>query len=203
MNRKAITGMSAILAPLGFVAGWFILIQRAEQEPDFGWFLSHLLLLSGVILFVPAITGLGYLLKNHAKNAVNIGIGLGFLGAFAHVGQYAIDFAVGQLSSNASEMSSLFKRISSAPIIALPFYLVGPIAFYSGLLILILLLQKFRLISWWVGALAVVGIIAVVSGSIIGIAGITMLGFVGIWAGFAAIGWKILTESESLKLKSA
>jgi len=197
---KAIVGISTIAGPLGFVLGWAILMQRAGQGPDSGWFLSHAFLLSGVALMLPAIAGLRHLLNHHAVKSADIGMGLALLGALALVGQFAIDLAVGQLSANQSEMSSLFKRLSATPIIALPFHVVGPIAFYIGLLMLTFLLLRYRIIPWWTGALAAVGIIGVGGGAMTGNALITLLGFVGMCAGFAPIGWKLLTQPNTGQL---
>ncbi|MGZ9165994.1 MAG: hypothetical protein ACXW4Q_16690 [Anaerolineales bacterium] len=191
---KAIAGISTIAGPLGFVLGWAILIQRAGQGPDSGWFLSHAFLLSGVALMFPTIAGLRHLLNHHAVKLADMGMGLALLGALALVGQFAIDLAVGQLSANQSEMSSLFKRLSATPIIALPFQIVGPIAFYIGLLILTFLLLRFRVISWWTGPLAALGIIGVGGGAMTGNALVTLLGFIGICVGFVPIGWKLLNQ---------
>ena len=199
-TRKAVVGISTILGPLGLVLGWIILMQRAGQGPDFGWFLSHAFLLSGVALMLPTIAGLRHLLNHHAVRSADIGMGLALLGVLALAGQFAIDLAVGQLSSSQSEMSSLFKRLSAAPIITLPFHVAGPIAFYIGLLILTLLLLKFHVIAWWMGALPAAGIIGVGTGAMTGNALITLLGFVSMSTGFAPIGWRILTESDLLQL---
>src|SRR5688500_16644780 len=96
---KTIVGISTIAGPLGFVLGWAILIQRAGQGPDSGWFLSHALLLSGVALLLPTIVGLRSLLNHQSARLADTGMGLALLGVLALVGQFAIDLAVGQLSA--------------------------------------------------------------------------------------------------------
>ena len=192
-TRKNIMGVSAVIAPFGFVAGWIILIQRAEQAPDAGWSLSHLFLLVGVILFVPAIAGLRYLLSDKDTKTADIGICLSTFGIFALVGQFAIDLAIGQLANNASEMSSMFRSVYSAPLLSLPFQIMA-ILFYIGLFMLILLVTRFHLIPQWAGILAIIGIVGVVGGAFSGIAIATLLGFIGLWVGFIPIGLRILSS---------
>ena len=198
-TTKTIFGISTLTAPLGFVLGWAILIQRTEQAPDMGWTLSHLFLLAGVVLFVPTIAGLRYMLDKKDVKTADIGMGLAILGILALVGQFAIDLAVGQLATSPSEMSSIFKNVYSAPPIILSFQITA-IMFYVGLIMLILLLIRFHLVAQWAGILAMIGIIIVVGGAFSGTAIATLLGFVSLWAGLVPIGWRILTQPSSNQL---
>ena len=176
--------------------GYTILIARSGQGPDSGWFLSHVFLLIGVGLLLSTSIGIRVYLNEFAGTAADIGMTLAFIGGLTLVGQFAIDLAVGQLAVNQSEMVKLFENLSASPIITLPFQSAGPIAFYSGLLVLTSLLWKNRVISWWAGLIAGLGIIGVGGGAITGIAIITLLGFLAMFIGFIPIGWKLFTLSK-------
>jgi hypothetical protein len=186
-----------IAGPLALAVGYAILMQRAGQGPDPGWFLSHAILLGGVGLMLPAIAGLGTMLHRHGGRSADIGVALAFVGALALTGQFSIDLAVGQLAVDQAEMMALFQRLSASPMIALPFQSVGPVAFYAGLLVLAFLLRKYHLISWWAGALVAAGVTGVGSGALIGMAPVTWLGFASMCAGFFPIGWKHLAEPRA------
>jgi len=193
---KKILGICAIVGTLAMALGYAILLQRSGQGPDSGWFFSHALLLIGVTLILPAIIGIRVLLNNIAGITADIGMTLGFIGGLALVGQFAIDLAVGQLAADQSEMITLFRSLSASLIITLPFQSLGPIVFYSGLLVLTSLLWKHHIISWWAGLIACLGIVGVGSGALTGIGIITFLGFMGMFIGFIPIGWKLLGASK-------
>ena len=186
-------GIFTIAGPLSLVIGYAILMARSGRGPDFGWFLSHVFLLIGVALMIPTTIGIKiYLIKNTGA-AADIGMVLAFVGGLTLIGQFAMDLVVGVLAADQSQMIDLFKRLSSAPIIALPFQSVGPILFYSGLLFLTSLLWKNSVISWWAGLIACLGMVSVGAGAITGIALITFLGFFAVCIGFLPIGGKLFT----------
>jgi hypothetical protein len=195
--RRIAAGAGMIIGPLGLLAGWVVLMQRPRTGPNIEWFLSHWLLIAGAVFMVPAIIGFRHLLGDHAGAWSDVGAGLAWLGALALVGQFAIDLAVGELSADQASMSASLRRVSSAPGISIPFHVVGPLAFYIGLLMLVILLYRFRVIPAWAATLAGVGIVAVGVGSMTGIAGVTLLGFAGMCAGFIPTGWRVLTRSQA------
>ena len=186
-------GIFTIAGPLSLVIGYAILMARSGRGPDFGWFLSHVFLLIGVALMIPTIIGIRIHLIKNTGAAADIGMVLAFVGGLTLIGQFAMDLVVGVLAADQSQMIDLFKRLSSAPIIALPFQSVGPILFYSGLLFLTSLLWKNSVISWWAGLIACLGMVSVGAGAITGIALITFLGFFAVCIGFLPIGWKLFT----------
>lgn len=186
-------GIFAIAGPLSLVIGYAILMARSGRGPDFGWFLSHVFLLIGVALMIPTIIGIRIHLIKNTGAAADIGMVLAFVGGLTLIGQFAMDLVVGVLAADQSQMIDLFKRLSSAPIIALPFQSVGPILFYSGLLFLTSLLWKNSVISWWAGLIACLGMVSVGAGAITGIALITFLGFFAVCIGFLPIGGKLFT----------
>lgn len=181
-------GVFAITGPLAMAIGYAILMVRSGQGPDAGWFFSHVFLLIGIGLMIPTIIAIKVLLNKTAGIASDIGIILAFFGGLTLVGQFAIDLAVGQLSVTQSEMIDLFKRLSASPIISIPFQSVGPIMFYIGLLVLTSLLWKNRVISWQAGTVAGLGVIGMGGGAVTGTALFTLIGFIGIFIGFIAIG---------------
>ena len=186
-------GIFTIAGPLSLVIGYAILMARSGRGPDLGWFLSHVFLLIGVALMIPTIIGIRIHLIKNTGAAADIGMVLAFVGGLTLIGQFAMDLVVGVLAADQSQMIDLFKRLSSAPIIALPFQSVGPILFYSGLLFLTSLLWKNSVISWWAGLIACLGMVSVGAGAITGIALITFLGFFAVCIGFLPIGGKLFT----------
>jgi hypothetical protein len=120
---------------------------------------------------------------------------LAFIGGLTLIGQFTIDLVVGQLAEDQSQMIDLFKSLSTSPLIALPFQSVGPILFYSGLLVLISLLWKNTMVPWWAGSLASFGIVGVGSGAVTGVALITFFGLLCMLIGFVPIGRKLFTLS--------
>ena len=189
-------GSFALAGPLAMAIGYAIIMLRSGHGPDAGWFLSHAFLLAGVGLLLPTIIGIRFLLNKNEDAKADIGMILAFIGGLTLVGQFAIDLAVGLLAVDQSEMIDLFKSLSASPIIALPFQSVGPIVFYGGLLVSISLLWATRVISWWAGLVATLGIIGIGSGAITGIALLTFLGFSGMLIGFLPIGWKFFALSS-------
>jgi hypothetical protein len=195
-NWMKILGSFAIAGPSAMAIGYAILMVRSGQGPDSGWFISHAFLLAGVGLLLPTIIGIRFLLNKNKGAIADIGMTLAFIGGFTLIGQFAIDLAVGLLAVDQSEMIDLFKSISASPIITLPFQSVGPIMFYSGLLVSTSLLWTNRVISWWAGLIAVLGIISIGCGAITGIALLTFLGFLGMFIGFIPVGWEFFALSS-------
>lgn len=192
-------GGFAIASPLALLIGYAILMVRSGQGPDFGWFLSHMIMLIGVGLMLPTIIGIRVLLLKTTSTVSDLGMMIAFFGGLTLVGQFAIDLAVGQLSVTQSEMIDLFKLLSASPIISVIFQSVGPILFYIGLLVLIILLWQHQVISRPAGIIASLGAIAVGGGAATGIALITLLGFMGIFVGFIFIGQKLIVYSHEDK----
>jgi hypothetical protein len=186
-TRNLIKGCTIIVAPLCLLLGWLILMMRAGNGPDSGWFISHWLLILGVLLFMPVALSLRALLSNDTSLLPDIGVAASLLGSAALVGQFAIDLVIGLISNDQAAMSAFFRQISSAPTISLPFHLLGPVAFYGGLMTLIVLLMKHQSISSWNGMLAVFGIIAVGVQAVTGSALFALLGFAGILVGLVPI----------------
>lgn len=188
-------GSFAIAGPLAMAIGYAILMVRSGNGPDPGWFFSHAFLLIGVGLLLPTSIGIRFLLIKRKGTVADIGLTLAFIGGLSLVGQFAIDLVVGLLAVDQSEMINLFRSLSASPIISLPFQSMGPIVFYSGLLVLASVLWTERVISWWAGLIATLGIICIGGGAITGIALLTFLGFSGMFIGFIPVGLKFFALS--------
>jgi hypothetical protein len=93
-------------------------------------------------------------------------------------------------------MSAVFRHISSVPGIAIPFHLAGPLAFYGGLLTLIVQLMKRPSITRWSGMLAVLGIVAVGAQAITGYALLALRGFAGMSVGLISVAWMIVKRAN-------
>lgn len=166
------------------------------RGPNFEWFLSHALLLGGIALMVFTIIGLRQLLGGYRPEIGDFGAGLALIGAVALAGQFSIDLAVGQLSSDRAELSALIRDVKAASGIDLTFHVLGPAAFYVGFLILITLLSMSRTIPMWAAAVAGVGIAGIAIGAlIVSDSRVMLFGFAGAFLGFLPIAWRILTGS--------
>lgn len=186
-------GIGTILAPFGFVAGWLILTQRPGLGPDGSWILTRLFFLLGVLLFVPAISGLRFLVKKGDSRSADIGKGLAYLGLLALTGQFAIDLAVSQLPGSSTEISPMFGSVYASSPVILTFQILG-VFFYIGLFILMALLIRFHRIPQWAGILALIGIIVIIGGSLTNYGITVLLGFVLLGVGLAPIGTEILSK---------
>ncbi|PWB69893.1 MAG: hypothetical protein C3F07_18295 [Anaerolineales bacterium] len=193
--RRIFTGVSTILAPFGFAAGWLILTQRTEQGPNAGWSLSHVLFLLGVLLFIPAIAGFSRLINKTKPGAADIGKGLAQIGLLALTGQFAIDLAVGQLANDAPGLSSMLGTVYASPLIMLSFQITA-ILFYVGLFMLTLVSIRLGIVPQWAGILTIIGIIGVVGGSFSNLSITILLGFVVLGVGLAPIGLEIFRQPD-------
>ena len=177
--------------------GYAILMVRSGNGPDSGWFLSHAFLLIGAGLLLPTSIAIRFLLINNKRAVADVGLTFAFIGGLSLIGQFAIDLVVGLLAVDQSEMIDLFRSLSASPIIALPFQSVGPIVFYIGLLLLASVLWTERVILWWAGLIATLGIIGIGGGAITGIAFLTFLGFFGMFLGFIPVGLNFFALSTN------
>jgi hypothetical protein len=194
IGTQTITAICIATAPLCLLTGWIILMLRADNGENVGWFVSHGLLMMGAVLFIPAILGARSLLTD--TGWADLATGAVILGSTALVGQFAIDIAVGHLSSDQATLSALLKQISAAPGIMIPFHLAGPITFYGGILMLNALFARHLCSPRWNSVLNMVGTIAVGAQAATGYSVLALLGFAGLWIGHLPIAWRLFRRSQ-------
>jgi hypothetical protein len=120
LSPSKIAGLGAVTGPLFLATGWLALARVTDEEPGFGWRLSHVLFLVGVVAFVPAVLGLGHLSSGPGGRWGVTGVGLAILGCLALSGEYAINFAGAQLASDGEEMVAIFNHVLEDPVMAIP-----------------------------------------------------------------------------------
>ena len=165
----------------------------AVQGSTQGWVPAHVLMLGSLFCYVAVIVGASQLLGMHKGIWGVLGDGataLAMVGLLLLVSQIMIDITVGVLASTPGEMEHLFGKIRAIPGMEYAFYRIGPLLFFLGLFLLILLLARFRVFAFWSAGVAGAG------GILFGVVGmglnvlpsalIVPLSLGGIWIGSSA-----------------
>jgi hypothetical protein len=80
LSLNKITGLGAVTGPLFLATGYLASALITDEKLDFGWRLSHVLLLVGRVAFVPAVLGLGHLSSGPGGRWGVTWVGLAILG---------------------------------------------------------------------------------------------------------------------------
>ena len=94
-------------------------------------------------------------------------------------------------------MDQMFGKIRAIPGMEYAFYSIGPLLFFLGFFLLILLLGRFRVLALWSAGVAGAGIIFGVVGMGLNVLPsplLVLLTLGSIWIGFLPITWKVLTN---------
>jgi len=195
--RTFLIGTSLLVAPFGQIAAEIILVAQGSNQ---GWGLAHLLMLGSLFLYVGVILGASQLLGIHKGLWGVLGDGatvLALVGLLLLVSQITIDITVGLLAETPGQMEHMFGKIRAIPGMEYAFYSIGPLLFFLGFFLLILLLARFRVLALWSAGVADVGIIFGVVGMGLNVLPsylIVPLSLGSIWIGFLPIAWKLLTN---------
>ena len=195
--RTFLIGTSLLVAPFGQIAAEIILVAQGSNQ---GWGLAHLLMLGSLFLYVGVILGASQLLGIHKGLWGVLGDGatvLALVGLLLLVSQITIDITVGLLAKTPGEMEHMFGIIRAIPGMEYAFYSIGPLLFFLGFFLLILLLARFRVLALWSAGVAGAGIIFGVVGMGLNVLPsylIVPLSLGSIWIGFLPIAWKMLTN---------
>ena len=195
--RTFIIGTGLLLAPFGQIAAEVILAFPGSNQ---AWVPAHLLMLGSLYCYVAVILGANQLLGIHKGLWGVLGDGataLALVGLLLLVSQITIDIAVGLLTSTPYEMDQMFGKIRANPGMEYAVYSIGPLLFFLGFLLVILLLARFQVLAHWGAGLAVAGIIFGIVGN-----GLNLLPSVltvplslgSVWIGFLPITWTLLTN---------
>lgn len=144
------------------LGGWALLNVLHREGPGLVWTSAHVLLLVGYVLLLLGALGMyGQTGKGTGPISAILrssGVGMVVVGTMAFFGQLAIDLVVGFLAHDQAGMDRLFDSVQSHLAVQLFCYSVGPALFYVGLLLLVALYTRARLVARWAGVLVMAGI---------------------------------------------
>jgi hypothetical protein len=156
-----LTRASLVGAPLClFGYGVIRLFGRmaGHYGPGGAWQAAHIVDLVGLVLFVPAVLGLGRALGDTAGRRLVVAGTL--VGVAASAVQITVDIVAGLRAADKVDMNAITGRFSSLPGAELAFYQVGPQLLYVGLFVLAIMLARAGALPWWSAVLVLIGVAA-------------------------------------------
>ena len=205
--RKTIAGMCMIAAPLVLLVGMVIHPERKTDEAEQlaivsayldEWFVSHLLVLAGLVLAVPAVLGLMHMLREREVAWGHIGGGLAMLGLMALTALVAIDgLVLWQMAATGETavMTALFESFTDTAGIAIPVYLLS-FAFALGVVLLAIGLFTARAVQAWMAAFLAIGVVCAAIGGAAASGLLSIVGAAFLLVGLGSIGRIVLAESD-------
>lgn len=157
---KKTAAVALLAAPLLLAAyGVVRIVGKSDgvYGPGLDWQAAHLLALAGVVLFVPAVLGLGALLPRGAWRSGTVAVTL--FGLAASMVQFGADIWFALRAQDKAGMRALSGEFGAIPGVDLVVYQVGPQLFFVGLLVLTILAARARRLPWWSPAVLLVGIV--------------------------------------------
>jgi hypothetical protein len=134
------TAGTALLAGPALMLGYGVVrLLDGHHGPGPGWTAGHILLILGILCFVPAMLTLRRLAADTGRGrraTATVGAVLGLVGICAVLGQAAVDLYVGAVSADRAAMNTRFDHFQSHPGVTPLLYSVVPVFFYLGLLLL-------------------------------------------------------------------
>lgn len=117
------------------------------RGPGLAWTAGHLCFIAGVVMLG---TGLVRMRRLAGRTMpAGLGLGLGLFGCGALVVQFAADVVAGWISADHDAMEHAVGRFQDLPGVVPVFYSVGPLLFFVGQLVLVMLLARRRLLRPW------------------------------------------------------
>ncbi|MEU7825564.1 hypothetical protein [Catellatospora sp. NPDC049133] len=157
---KKTAAVALIAAPLLLAAyGVVRIVGKSDgvYGPGLDWQAAHLLALAGVVLFVPAILGLGALLPRGAWRSGTVAVTM--FGLAASMVQFGADIWFALRADDKAGMRALSGDFGDIPGVDLVVYQVGPQLFFVGLLVLAILAARTRRLPWWSPVVLLIGIL--------------------------------------------
>ncbi|WP_344314538.1 hypothetical protein [Fodinicola feengrottensis] len=142
-SAQRAAGMAMLAAPVFVFLYGLVRLLGGRQGPGFGWTFGHLAFLVGLALFALVVLEL--------RRQVTVGGGrwqlygtvaaaVAGIGLLAQFGQILIDLMVGLQATTKTAMTTSFHQVDAIPGVVPAVYTVGPVLFYVGLLALVGLL---------------------------------------------------------------
>ena len=133
------TGTALLAGPALMLGYGVVRLLDGHHGPGPGWTAGHILLVLGLLCFVPAMLTLRRLAADGGpvrRATATAGAVLGLVGICAVLGQAAVDLCVGAVSADRAAMNTRFDHFQSHPGVTPLLYSVVPVFFYLGLLLL-------------------------------------------------------------------
>ncbi|GAA1412365.1 hypothetical protein [Catellatospora coxensis] len=157
---KKPAAVALLTAPLLLAAyGVVRIVGKSDgvYGPGLDWQAAHLLALAGVVLFVPAVLGLGALLPRGAWRSGTVAVSL--FGLAASMVQFGADIWFALRADDKAGMQALSGDFGDIPGVDLVVYQVGPQLFFVGLLVLTILAARVRRLPRWSPVVLLIGIL--------------------------------------------
>lgn len=147
LPRRPVTGAALMVAPvlvLGY--GSVRLLGGPDHPPGPVWTVSHLMFLGAFVAFGLALPGVCALVGRGlgARLAANVVGALAGLGVLAGIGQTVIDLGAGWRATDRPGMNVFYDKVYGNEFLAVAFQEFGPILFFVGLPVLVILLGVLR-----------------------------------------------------------
>ena len=205
--RKTMAGLCMIAAPLFILVGMVIHPERKTDEAEQlaivsanldEWYLSHLLVLIGIVLAVPAVLGLMHMLREREVAWGHLGGGLAMLGLLALTALVAIDGLVLWQMAAAGEtaaMTALFESFTDTAGIFIPVFVLS-FAFALGVVMLTMGLVRARAVQVWMAVFVAIGAICLAIGGAAASGLLAIVGAAFLFVGLGSVGRLVLAESD-------
>lgn len=202
--RRLAAGFCLTAAPLVLLAGAAIHPQVhydlavVSKNPD-RYFAAHAILLTGLVLFLPAVLALVHMLKGRQAAIGHAACGLAIIGMFGAAGIVTTDGVavsqMGQPEANSQEMAALLDRIKESNGLRAIARGSG-VSFMTGMILLAYSLWSARAAPPWVAAGIVAAAITLFVAYVTDNRAIFVLAFALYAVGFVPLGVRTLAQSD-------
>ena len=205
--RKMVAGVCMALAPLAFLAA---AVVSPELETTAGkqlavaadhldrFYISNLLAMIGLILFVPAVLGLMHMLRERRASYGAVGGGLTMLGLLASLVGIGVGFATWQMASDGvqpADVSAMHGLLNTAGAVV-PVYVLGMVG-AVGAVVLGAGLYLARVVDWWMALFFAAGIVCINVAFPAGLLALLIVGAALTLVGLGSMGLMVLRESDA------
>ena len=205
--RKMVAGACMILAPLAMLVAAVI---SPKLETSAGkqlavaaghldrYYISTLLGMVALILFVPAALGLMHMVRERRGAYAAIGGGLTMLGILGSLVSTGVGFVIWQMASDgvqAADVSALHGMLHTAGAL-IPAYIVG-LVMIVGAVFLGAGLYLGRVVDWWMALFFAAGIVCINVAFPAGVLALLIVGAALTLVGLGSMGLMVLRESDA------
>ena len=205
--RKTVAGVCMALAPLTFLVAAVVspklettagkqLAVAADHLDRF--YISNLLAMIGLILFVPAVLGLMHMLRERRASYGALGGGLTMLGLLASLVACGVGFATWQMASDGvqpADVSAMHGLLNTAGAVV-PVYVLGMVG-AVGAVVLGAGLYLARVVDWWMALFFAAGIVCINVAFPAGLLALLIVGAALTLVGLGSMGLMVLRESDA------
>jgi hypothetical protein len=205
--RKMVAGVCMALAPLTFLVAAVVspkLETTAGKQLGVAadhldrFYISNLLAMIGLILFVPAVLGLMHMLRERRASYGALGGGLTMLGLLASLVACGVGFATWQMASDGvqpADVSAMHGLLNTAGAVV-PVYVLGMVG-AVGAVVLGAGLYLARVVDWWMALFFAAGIVCINVAFPAGLLALLIVGAALTLVGLGSMGLMVLRESDA------